>query len=90
MEVYCPVCGVELATEALEEGQVLECDACHAVFEVVRLEPLELLLVEGGEGVRVECPRCGFVFKTYDEGYAICPECGHRFELEEESLEEWE
>ncbi len=90
MEVLCPVCEAELAHDELEEGAILECEACHAVVEVVSLEPLELLLIEGGEGLMVECPRCGFVFKTYEDGYALCPECGHQFAIDEEPLEEWE
>jgi len=92
MELSCPVCRAELVLEAPEEGMVIECEACRAVVELVSLEPPELLLVEGGEGLTVECPRCGLVFQSYDEGYAICPDCGHRFALdaEENPEEEWE
>jgi len=91
MEVLCPVCQSEMALEAPEEGMLVECEACHAVIEIASIEPLELLLVEAGEGVTVECPRCGLVFKAFDEGYAVCPDCGHRFALEEEPFEEeWE
>jgi len=94
MEILCPVCEHEFPEQDLEEGAVLECEACRSVFEVVNLEPLELLLVESGEGVQVECPRCGHVFQVLDEDVASCPECGRQFavhvdEMDEEE-EDWE
>ena len=87
--IECPVCQAELEVEDVAEGQLIECDACHAVVEVMSVKPLELMLVEAGEGRSVECPRCGTVFTSYDVEIAVCPECGYTVRLNEEE-EDWE
>ena len=100
LEVTCPVCGeVSLVAaedlEDLSEGDVLECEACGALLEVVSLDPLEVEPTEG-EAFLVDCPRCGFTFEVTEEerGAEVeCPDCGFRFlpdwsEVEEED-EEW-
>ncbi|MDX2008289.1 MAG: paraquat-inducible protein A [Meiothermus sp.] len=67
--------------DQLAEGDVIECENCNAVLEVVTLEPLELLAVEGGEAMfSADCPRCGAANEVDEADEEVeCAECGHRF-----------
>lgn len=85
-EVACPVCTetitipVEEYAELLE-GDVLECDHCGAYLEILALEPIELVVVEGGEdGFYVLCPRCENEIEVEAEGESVtCDNCGYTF-----------
>ena len=46
----CPECENDLDVEVddLEEGDVIACDECGSEYEVVGVEPLELVRVDGG------------------------------------------
>ena len=47
----CPECENDLDVEVdeLEEGDVVACDECGTEYEVVGVEPLELLRIGGDE-----------------------------------------
>ncbi len=84
LSVECPVCNEPLLIEGdvlayLDEGSLLECEVCGAVVEVALLEPLTLRVVQAGEGVFVDCPRCETPIEVEGEGPITCPECGFTF-----------
>ncbi len=84
LSVECPVCNEPLVITGdvlahLDEGSLLECEACHAVVEVALLEPLTLRVVQAGEGFFVDCPRCMTPIEVEGEGPITCPECGFTF-----------
>ncbi|AEB11420.1 hypothetical protein [Marinithermus hydrothermalis] len=94
-ELECPVCGEILALEedvleVLNEGDLLECEACSAVVEVMSLDPLEIMVVEGGHGFFVDCPRCEAAIEVEEEGPVVCPECGFTFRPDWSDVEEEE
>lgn len=90
VEVTCTVCHEPMYVAAsdydsLQEGDVIECENCDAMLEVVQLEPLELLVIEGGEAVyTADCPRCGTPNDVEAPAGDLpeeveCVECGHVF-----------
>jgi len=38
----CPVCEAELDLDAVEEGEVVECDECGSELEVISVKPPKL------------------------------------------------
>ncbi len=46
----CPECenGLDIEMDEVEEGDVVACDECGTEYEVVGVEPLELVRVDGG------------------------------------------
>ncbi|GEM87220.1 paraquat-inducible protein A [Meiothermus granaticius] len=86
VETVCPVCHdpiyipVEEYAELLE-GDVLECENCGAYLEILSLDPIELVAVEGGEdGFYVLCPRCEHEIAVEAEGESVtCDNCGYTF-----------
>ena len=87
--ISCPSCGESLEfspqdLDTLAEYDLIECPACAAELEVVQLDPLEVLVIEGGENHEyfVDCPRCESSIAVHknDEGESVtCEECGYRF-----------
>ncbi|SFS06040.1 alpha-aminoadipate carrier protein LysW [Granulicella pectinivorans] len=49
MPALCPECEnlVVVDADAVEEGDLLECDECGAELEIVSLEPLKVVLMDG-------------------------------------------
>ena len=45
----CPECetNLDIEVDELEEGDVVACDECGSEYEVVGVEPLELVRVDG-------------------------------------------
>lgn len=86
VEVTCTVCHQPMYIaaadyDAMQEGDVIECENCDAVLEIVNLEPLELIAVEGGEAIfTADCPRCGAQNEVTEATEEVeCVECGHVF-----------
>lgn len=88
VEVSCPVCGEANYISAeeydtLAEGDVMDCPSCGATLEVVSIEPLELLVVEGDlHEFYVDCPRCEtqIAISADEEGEPVtCENCGFTF-----------
>ena len=44
----CPECENSLDVEKVEEGDIVVCDECGAEYEVVGVEPLEMVRVGDG------------------------------------------
>lgn len=96
LELECPVCGETLgldqeAFEHLGEGELLECEVCSIVVELISLDPLEVRVVEDGH-YYVDCPRCETQISLGESGPVTCPECSHTFdpdwsEVDEEAFE---
>lgn len=86
VEVVCPVCHDPIYIPAEEYAQlletdVIECDNCGSYLEILALDPIELVVVEGGEeGFFVLCPRCENEIEAEEEGQAVtCDNCGYTF-----------
>jgi len=86
VEITCTVCRQPMYIavsdyDAMQEGDVIECENCSAVLEIVALEPLELVAVEGGEAVfTVDCPRCGAQNEVEADTEEVeCVECSYVF-----------
>ncbi|WP_018467476.1 hypothetical protein [Calidithermus timidus] len=86
VEVICPACHDPIYIPAEEydelvEGDVMECENCGAELEFLSLDPVEVVVVEGGEeAFFVDCPRCETPIEVEEEGEAVtCPECGYTF-----------
>lgn len=49
MSVVCPECDnpLDIDTDDVEEGEVVQCDECGMDLEVVSSDPLELAAVDG-------------------------------------------
>jgi alpha-aminoadipate carrier protein LysW len=48
MAVVCPECDnpLDIDTEEVEEGEIIQCDECGTDLEVVSADPLELAAVD--------------------------------------------
>ena len=48
MAVVCPECDnpLDINTDDVDEGEIIECDECGAELEVVSSDPLELAAVD--------------------------------------------
>ena len=48
MSVVCPECDnpLDIDTEDVEEGEIIQCDECGTYLEVVSSDPLELAAVD--------------------------------------------
>jgi DNA-directed RNA polymerase subunit RPC12/RpoP len=86
IEIRCSSCNEPMYLGAqdydqMSEGDVIECENCDAVLEIIQLEPLELLVVEGGEALfTTDCPHCGTSLELEETDDQVeCPNCLRSF-----------